>query len=239
MNPQNRGTLYGIGVGPGDPELLTFKAVRVLKSVDVVFAAASSQKSRSLSLNVARPHIAESTPVKMLPFPMSRDQAVVEKAWKENAAEILKDLQQGLDAAFLTLGDAMTYSTYSYILKHVRLLAPDARVVTIPGITSFQASAARLNTPLVEGEESLLVLSGAEGGSRFREFADRIENIVFMKAYRNIDDIIAALEETGRIETSAAVRSCSQPEEQIIRDVRRLVGQQQDYWTLVLAKKRN
>ena len=94
-----------------------------------------------------------------------------------------------------------------------------------------------MNTPLVEGEEALLVLSGAEGGSRYRELAGKVENVVFMKAYRNIDDIVAALDETGRLENSAAVRSCSQPEETVIRDVRELVGKNKDYWTLVLAKK--
>lgn len=231
------GTLYGIGVGPGDPELIPVKAVRILETVHVVFAAASSQKSRSLALNVARPHIPASTPIQMLPFPMSKDQAEVQNAWEMNTRTIIEALRQGRDAAFLTLGDSMTYSTYSHILNYMKKLAPEIPVVTIPGISSFQASAARLNTPLVEGDESLLVLSGIDGVNRYRELCGLVENIVFLKAYRNIADIVSALEDTGRISNSSGIRNCGLPEEEMIIDVRDLREKSPDYWTLIIAKQ--
>lgn len=238
MTKKKPGALYGIGVGPGDPELIPMKAVRILNQVHVVYAASSGQKSRSLALNVARAHIPRTTPIEMLPFPMSKNQAEVETAWEENARIIIQSLQGGRDAAFITLGDSMIFSTFSYVLRYMKKLAPHLPVVTVPGITSFQASAARLNTPLVEGDESLLVLSGVQGVDRYRQVSDTIENIVFLKAYRNASHIVSALEETGRIETSAGLRNCSLPDEEVIRDVRALKTKSPDYWTLIIAKQK-
>jgi precorrin-2/cobalt-factor-2 C20-methyltransferase len=238
MTQKNPGTLYGIGVGPGDPELIPMKAVRILNQVHRVFAASSGQQSRSLALNVARPHIPATTPVEILPFPMSKNPEQVENAWKENAQIIIQVLQQGQDAAFLTLGDSMIFSTFGYVLNYMNKLAPKLPVKTIPGITSFQASAARLNTPLVEGDESLLVLSGVQGADRYREISDKIENIVFLKAYRNISDIVSALEETDRIDSSAGLRNCSLPDEEVIPDIRELKTKSPDYWTLIIAKQK-
>jgi precorrin-2/cobalt-factor-2 C20-methyltransferase len=157
---QQTGTLYGIGVGPGDPELLTIKSARILSEVDVVFAAASTKNDYSLAVNIAGPHIPVGTAVRMLQFPMTKDKEETRKAWKIHAETIISELEQGKNAAFLTLGDPMTYSTYGYILQNIQKSAPHISITTIPGITSYQAAAACINTPLVEGEECLLVVSG-------------------------------------------------------------------------------
>ncbi|MCD6271267.1 MAG: precorrin-2 C(20)-methyltransferase, partial [Deltaproteobacteria bacterium] len=146
------GTLYGIGVGPGDPEMITLKAVKILKKVDMIFAAASSKNQHSQAVNIAKSHIPDTAKVEMLPFPMTKDKNVAKKAWDEHARKIITLLEQGQDAAFVTLGDSMVYATYGYILQSIQRLAPHLNVVSIPGITSFQAAASRLNRPLVEGE---------------------------------------------------------------------------------------
>ena len=179
------GTLYGISVGPGDPELITLKAAKILNHIDIVFAAASTKNNHSLAVNIARNHIPDTTTVKMLRFPMTRDRNETRKAWQNNAKIIIEELEQGKNVAFLTLGDAMTYSTFGYIIRHIQTIAPNLKIRTIPGVTSYQAAAARLNTPLVEGEESLMVVSGAKGGNQLRELAGKPENVVFLKAYRN------------------------------------------------------
>ena len=191
---EKTGIFYGIGVGPGDPDLITLKAVKILSCVDIVYAAASTKNNHSLAVNIAKRHIPEDTAVKMLRFPMTRDKNETRKAWCSHARTILEDIQRGKNVAFLTLGDAMTYSTFGYLIKHVKKIAPTVEIQTVPGITSYQAAAARLNTPLVEGEESLMVVSGAKGGNRLRELAGKPENVVFMKAYRNVGDIKDAIE---------------------------------------------
>ncbi len=236
---EKRGTLYGIGVGPGDPGLITLKAVNILNRVDLVYAAASTKNAYSLAVNIAKPHIPDDTPVIHLRFPMTLEAAQTRKAWAENAQVIVAAVKAGKNAAFLTLGDPMTYSTFGYVLKNIRAIAPDLPVETVPGITSYQASAARLNTPLVEGEESLLITSGVKGGDRLRAMGGKPENVVFLKAYRNVSDISSALEEADMLSTSVGITHCGLPEEEIVTDIRQLAQREPGYWTLIIAKHRN
>ena len=231
------GTLYGIGVGPGDPDLMTLKACKVLGRVDIVFAAASTRNHHSLALDIARPHIPSGTQAEMLSFPMTRDRRETVRAWEANARRIVAELEAGRSAAFLTLGDSLTYSTFGYLMDYVKRAAPAAPVETVPGITSYQAAASRLNTTLVEGEGALMVLSGAMGGDRLRALAEKPETVVFLKAYRNLEDICAALEESGEYPYCVAVKNCCQPNEEIVADLGELCRQKPDYWTLVIAKK--
>jgi precorrin-2/cobalt-factor-2 C20-methyltransferase len=231
------GILYGIGVGPGDPDLITIKAAKILNQVDIVFAAASTKNNHSLAVNIASKHIPDSTAVKMLRFPMTSDKDQTRRAWKEHSQTVIGELEKGQNVAFLTLGDSMTYSTYGYILKYVQTLAPHLEVQTVPGITSYQAAAARLNTPLVEGEESLMVVSGVTGGNRLRELSGKPENVVFLKAYRNVSDIKAAIDETGTYTSCVGVKNCSQSSEIIINDISELSQMKPDYWTLIISKQ--
>ena len=231
------GKLYGIGVGPGDPDLLTLKAVKVLQRVTVVFTAASTKNDYSLALEIARPHIPPEARLLTLAFPMTHDIAAKQAAWGANADVVAGYLMQGHDAAFLTLGDSLTFSTFGYLLRQIAARYPELIVETIPGITSYQASAAALNMPLVEGEESLLVLSGAHGGDRLREQGHQPDNVVFMKAYRNVPSICAALDEAGMLPHAAGVVRCSLPGEELIRDVSVLADRAPNYWTLIIAKK--
>ncbi|MFA6010065.1 MAG: precorrin-2 C(20)-methyltransferase [Desulfobacteraceae bacterium] len=234
---KKQGTLYGIGVGPGDPELMTIKAVKILAHVDVVFTASSAKNSFSLAVDIARPHLPETVDVRHLSFPMTQDKEHLKSAWRENSLAILDVLDLGKDAAFLTLGDPMTYSTFGYILQDIQELRPDLPIVTIPGITSYQAAAARMNVPLVEAEESLLLTSGAYGGGNVRKFSDCAENVVLLKAYKNVKDITRALEESDMITNSRAIKKCGRDGEEIIKDIRTLVDREPDYWTLILAKQ--
>jgi precorrin-2/cobalt-factor-2 C20-methyltransferase len=232
------GTLFGIGVGPGDPDLVTLKAAKILGRVDVVFAAASTGNHHSLAKDIARPHVPETTPIKMLKFPMTRDKDRTRSAWEMHAHTIIDALEAGKDVAFLTLGDAMTYSTFGYIVRYISAAAPHLKIQTIPGISSYQAAAARLNTPLVEGEESLLVVSGARGGNRLRELTGKPENVVFLKAYRNVKDITDAITECGSYPQCVGIKNCGHENEEIIPDIEELNKQAPNYWTLIIAKRK-
>ena len=237
MNRKTTGTFYGIGVGPGDPDLITLKAINILNQVSIIFAAASSKNDYSQAVTIAKPHLPADVTVTLLPFPMTKVMREKQASWRANAQVIISELEQGQDAAFLTLGDSMTYSTYGYLLRYVQMLAPHIPIETIPGITSYQAAAARINTPLVEGEESLLVLSGVEGGDRLRQLSACAENVAFLKAYRNTRDIIDALDEQGILESSTCVTNCGRADEEIISDLRQLNQRPPGYWTLILAKQ--
>ncbi len=234
---KTKGILYGLGVGPGDPELVTLKAARVLNSADVVFAASSTKNSYSLAVSIARPHIPDLTAVRMLRFPMTHNKVELHKAWHEHAVVIIKECEAGKKVVFLTLGDSMTYSTYGYVMKNVQSMAPELPIISVPGITSYQAAAAATNTPLVEGEQSLLVTSGAKGGNRFRDLQCRPDTVAFLKAYRNVDDICTALDEAGMKGNSVAVSNCSLPDQKIHWDIQDLCELKPEYWTLVIARK--
>ena len=230
------GKLYGVGVGPGDPELITIKAVKIIKEADIIFTAASTKNNYSLAVEIASPYISEGARVETLSFPMTKDEIETETAWINNAKRIASVLKEGLTAAFLTLGDPTTYSTFGYILKKMACVMPDANIETIPGITSFHAASARLNRILVEGEESLLLTSGAYGGGTIRHI-NGIENVAVVKAYKNVKDINDALKEAGLADKSVAVSKCGRKDEKIIDDIDALENNKPDYWTLILASK--
>lgn len=233
---ENVGKLFGVGVGPGDPELITVKAVRIIKEADIIFTAASTKNKYSLAVEIASPYISTSAPIEKLSFPMTKNVKEIETAWVQNAKQIANSLKQGKKAVFLTLGDPTTYSTFGYILKKMSCIMPEADIETIPGITSFHAASARLNRILVEGEESLLVTSGAFGGDRIRN-VDGVENVAIVKAYKNIKDINKALKEAGLDKKCVAVSKCGRENEQIIENIEALEKRAPDYWTLILASK--
>ena len=183
------GHLYGIGVGPGDPELLTLKAANILGRVDVILAASSTKNDDSLALDIARPHLAPGVRVIRLGFPMSRDEGTLQSAWEENARLVLAELDQGHDAAFLTLGDPLLYSTFAYLLRTLRRLDPARPVTVVPGITSFQAAAAATETVLAESAQNLLILPGIRDAGELRRSLDGADNAVILKAYTNFSAI--------------------------------------------------
>ncbi len=230
------GKLYGVGVGPGDPELVTVKAVRIIKEADIIFTAASTKNSYSLAIDIASAYVSDSVTIERLYFPMTKDVKEVETAWINNAKQIAESLKQGKNAVFLTLGDPTTYSTFGYILKKMACVMPEAEIETIPGITSFHAASARLNRILVEGEESLLVTSGAYGGDSIRNI-EGVENVAIVKAYKSIKDINKALREKGLDEKCVAVSKCGRKNEEIIESIDQLENRDPDYWTLILASK--
>ena len=191
------GTLFGLGVGPGDPELLTIKAARILGQVDAVFAAASSKNDYSIAEAIVAPHLPATAAVVRLSFPMTRDEAVLAEAWAANAAAMADVLASGRDAAFITLGDPLLYSTFGYVLPLLRALLPDLTMEVVPGITSFQAAAARTGQVLVESGENLLIASGVDEDGRLRRALAEADNAVILKAYRSFPRLRAMLGELG------------------------------------------
>jgi precorrin-2/cobalt-factor-2 C20-methyltransferase len=231
------GTLYGIGVGPGDPDLITLKALRVLQRVPHLFASCSTKNSYSLAMDIVRPHL-NGAGLECLPFPMTKDPQVLQEAWEKNAARVLEVLNSGADAAFVTLGDPLTYSTFGYLLKTLKRLKPELRVVTIPGVTSYSAAAALTHIPLTEGEESFVVVSGAQGAARLREVVDQSDNIVMLKTYRNFEEIYQALEELDLLDRAVCVSRCGLDGETVVENLRELKGQPLPYLSMIIIKKK-
>jgi precorrin-2/cobalt-factor-2 C20-methyltransferase len=201
METQMTGTLYGLGVGPGAPDLLTLRAVNVLRKADVILAAASPRNDYSAALETARPPLRPETRLLRLEFPMTRDKTALRQAW-EAAARTTKDvLESGADAAFLTIGDPLVYSTFGYLLRTLRALAPHLPVEIVPGVTSIQAAAARARVVLCENGETLRLLPGINSQEQLAAALKDADTAVILKAYRNLPAIREALRQTGRLES--------------------------------------
>lgn len=232
------GTLYGIGVGPGDPELITVKAVRILKQVARVFAAASTTNSHSLAEKTITPYLRAGTPMVRLDFPMTRDRGVLTEAWQGNARLILEAVEAGEDVALVTLGDPMTYSTFGYMMSTISKMKPDLPIRIIPGVTSFQAASAAAGWVLAEGEESLCVVSGALGAERLKEVIEHTDNVVILKVYRHYGEILQALKELNLSERSVLVSRCGLEDERILWNPTEGLEGIPPYLSLLLVKKR-
>lgn len=185
----NFGKIYGIGVGPGDSDLLTVRAVRVLEKVDVVFAASSTKNEYSHSLEIASEFVRDDCEVVKLGYPMTRDKGVLNEAWEDNCRIALKYLEGGRKAAFLTLGDPLIYSTFGYMMQTMKRLSPEVEFEVVPGITSYQAAAARSQQVLVESGQNLLLTSGVADPEKFADSLEMVDNAVILKAYRNFPEL--------------------------------------------------
>ncbi|OAG28229.1 precorrin-2 C(20)-methyltransferase [Thermodesulfatator autotrophicus] len=225
--------LYGIGVGPGDPDLLTLKAIKILRQVENIFVAASSKNAYSLAAIVVKPHLPEEKELKPLNFPMTYDKEALTSAWQENAKIIAKALGRG-EVAFLTMGDPCFYSTFIYLAREVRKILPEIEIELVPGITAAQAAAARLNLSLAEGDETVLFASGARGGQVVREFGRQVSTIVLYKVYRASADIYEAIKEKGLLTKVKGVSFCSMENEEIYQDASALKDKNLPYFSLFI-----
>ena len=154
------GIAYGVGVGPGDPELMTAKAIRLIRENDVIAVPGQDAKA-SVAYGIAAAMVPELAQKELVPvpMPMTRDKERLRKAHVEGARLIESYLNQGKNVVYLTLGDPSIYGSFSYLQR--LLLSDGYPVETVPGVPSFSAAAARLNLPLVEGDEPLHVAPGA------------------------------------------------------------------------------
>ena len=211
-----KGKLIGIGVGPGDTELVTLKAAKVLKSVPVVFSPKSSKEKESIALSIVRQILEERKDYKRLMivepiFPMIENKKELEKIWTSASELIAQYLNTGRDVAFITLGDPSIFSTYSYVQKR---LIDKYEIETIPGITSFTACAAAKNKALVEQNDILTIVPKID--DRLEEILDYSDSIVLMKASRNTSRLESTIEDKKRPKEIYSVQNCTRENEKII-----------------------
>ena len=225
-----RGTLYGLGVGPGDPELLTLKAVRILREADVI-AVPDKGSGEKTAFRIVQEYVADKTILTCV-TPMVRDQAVLDAAHDQIAADICALLEDGKNVAFITLGDPTVYATYMYI--HRRVLSRGYEAVLVPGVPSFCAVAARLNTSLCEQSQRLLIVPASH-----KDMEDCLNvdaNLVFMKAGREIGALREKLAEHGLLEHASLVANCGMEGEQVWEHFADM-PENTCYFSVVLVKK--
>ncbi len=205
------GTLHLVGVGPGDPELLTLKAVRLLAGVPVV-AYPTTGDGAALALDIARKHLGSAVELLPIAIPMTLERAPAQAAYDAAAAAILAYLQAGRDVAWLCEGDPLFYGSAMYLVSRVATAAP---VAVIPGVTSLTAAAAAIGRPLAARNETLKVLPAPLDDAALRAELNAAPAVAIIKVGRHFDRIRALLAETGHAEGAMVVEHATTSRQRI------------------------
>lgn len=232
------GRLYGIGIGPGDPELVTLKAYRILMRVPVIFVPKKAHESEGFAKAVISSLVtsSESKIVELL-FPMLTDRKLLAKSWHEAVETIWQYLAAGDDGAFVSLGDPLLYGTLVHVLDTLGEDHPQVPVEVIPGISSVSAAAARAMVPLAINDESLAIVSSLSEPGFIKEVLQGFNTVVFMKVNRASERLFSILEELDLTAKCVYVKSCTTKDEELVRDITRLKGCKLDYFSLLIVRR--
>ena len=231
------GCLYGVGVGPGDPELVTLKAMRVLQEVPVICVPQAETSRDSYALEIVKSYLdQDKQEILRLTFPTDDEEAAGE-VWRGAADSVGERLSNSQDVAFITEGDPMLYSTFSYVLDAVCQNFPEAQVEIIPGVSSVMAAAASAGVPLVTHGQRLAILPAVYGIDDLSEAIANYDTIVLMKVNRTLLQALANLEQLGLAGKGIYVRRASTAREEVVRDLTRLSSEDLDYFSLLIIKR--
>ena len=225
------GTVYAVGVGPGDPELLTQKAVRLIEETGVI-AFPGKSAERSAAYRIAEGAVPGIKDKELVPvhIPMTRDLGAMSEAHREGAGILEKYLDEGRDVVWLSLGDPTVYCSFSYLK---RILEQDGyRTVLVPGVTSFCAAAAQLGTPLAEWDEPVHILPAAYSGE---DALGQPGTYVLMKSGSRMSGVKELLINSGR--DVQAVENCGMDGEKLYRSAEE-IPDEAGYFTLIIAKEK-
>ncbi len=210
----DKGKLIGLGVGPGDSELLTVKGIKTLKSVPVICAPKSSKDKPSLALSIVQNILNERKDDYVLIeplFPMIEDKKALENYWKGAAQLVMDELEEGKDVSFITLGDPSIYSTFSYIAQIIRDEGYDVEM--IPGITSFTSCAASAGITLSEKDEIVIIVPKVD--QRLEEILGHADTAVIMKTSRHSEMLEEIINKDSRVKKIISVQNCGMDDEKI------------------------
>ena len=209
-----RGKFFGIGVGPGDTELLTIKAAKLLKKIDVICSPRSAESKRSLALSIVQPILDDrDDDYEILDplFPMIEDKLALNTYWDQAAEIIAEKLVQGKDVGFITLGDPTVYSTFSYVAKRLKDL--DFQIDVIPGITSFTGCAAAAGISLAEKDEIVVIVPKVD--DRLEGILEYGDTFIIMKTSRHSEILEEIISKDKREKSIISVQNCSMNDENV------------------------
>jgi precorrin-2/cobalt-factor-2 C20-methyltransferase len=189
--------LYCIGCGPGDPDLLTLKAINIIKNADIIYTPTAREGKPSVALSIVEGFLNKGTEIQQLVFPMIKDFNKLKENWKDNTKEITNSIRNGKRAIYLTVGDPSLYSTWIYIYREITNAHKDIEVEVIPGITSIFSFSAEIKTPIGEGEEIIGIIPACYNLDRLKTAAQCCDTLIFLKDGRYFNSVLEILMESG------------------------------------------
>ncbi|EAC8432676.1 cobalt-factor II C(20)-methyltransferase [Listeria monocytogenes] len=227
---------YGIGTGPGDSKLVTMEAAERLGNLAILYTPQPKKGGESLAKKIVSPYLKDTLIIKERHFPMSYNKEEKMLAWKEIAEEIKADVQNGHDVGFITLGDPMVYSTYSYLLE---LLKGEIETVTLAGVSSFSNIASKIELPLVMDEESFAVIPVTAGAETIEQALTLFDTVVLMKAASNLPLLTTLLKKLNLLDAAVVVSDVAMATEKITYSMRNINPEEKmSYFTTIIVKKR-
>ncbi len=234
--------LYAIGVGPGDPELLTLKAVRIIKEVPCICVPKGREEGSSLALSIVSKAVDLSgKEILEAHFPMKKTksqehQGSLDAKWQETTGTIISRLNKGIDIAFITLGDPAIYSTFFYLYDRLLEQKPELKITIIPGISSINASAAKAGISLGLADEKIAILPAAYADN-LMDTLMAFETVVLMKANKVLDQIIITLDKLNLLQKTTYISNLGMEGEIITKDIRGISKENLSYFSILIVKK--
>ncbi|MEB7770809.1 precorrin-2 C(20)-methyltransferase [Kurthia gibsonii] len=230
-------TLFGLGVGPGDPELITVKAFRVMKESPVIAYPKKMKGKKSYAQRIVDVYVNGMDKEMLgLVFPMTKHQETLDREWNKAVDEVYARIAEGKDVAFVTEGDPMLFSTFIHLMTLMQERHPDVDIQMVPGISSFNASASRLGIPLGEGDDHIAMIPAVDDYDAMRRAIENHDAIVFIKVAKVIDLVLQVLRDLDLLDHAHVVTKVTSDEE-IIWKTSELDGVELEYLTLMVVRK--
>jgi len=225
---------YGVGVGPGDKELVTLKAINIIKNADIIFKPVKEEGAFSVAFDIIEEYIDKQKIIELI-FPMVNDQEIRKNYHLKNVDIIKKNYNKGKNCVFVTIGDPTVYATYMYLVKELKQY--NINIITIPGITSFTNILSVINEPIALDNESFGIYPMDKDENKINQMIDCHNNIVFMKVYRNREFLYKILKKRGFENKIVIASNIGKENEEISYNIEDLLNENLSYFTTVILKK--
>jgi precorrin-2/cobalt-factor-2 C20-methyltransferase len=236
MKDKAAAVFYGVGVGPGDPELITRKAERVLRAVDWIFLPSEANDGSGFVRRIVEPLGLPPTKFRAVSLTMSRDRTVDGNAYRAAAREIVEELRGGKSAAWITQGDPLFYSTFVHLYDELARY-PEVKIEIVPGVTSASAAAARAGLPMAKLDERIAIIPAAYGLERLPELVNEFATVFLVKVHGAIEELVSALRIVKTPMRAVYLEQVGTPAERVVTDLESLRGQKLPYFSLVMLRR--
>ena len=257
-----RGKLYVIGVGPGDPELLTLKAARILREVKCICVPKGREEGSSLALSIVKKALSlDNKEIIEAHFPMKKTKessklkvkseklknsefrtqiselaGELDNKWAETVKNILSRLNKGIDVAFITIGDPAIYSTFFYLYDRLIESNPELKIDIIPGVSSINASAAKAKISLGLADEKIAILP-ANYIENLKEMLEKFDTVVLMKVNKVFEGIMHTLTEMNLLNNAIYISRAGMEDEKVFKNINSVKEEDLNYFSMIIVKK--